>query len=132
MVSWMNTLPDQLQGLDNRSLLLELFHWLLPPVLTALRKHCRVSALQTQFSVEHLELSVLVNVITYTCILSCFTQEVVSTSNSNTVISLCRLFEMLLHEPIKRYPGDENIRTWIMVQGLINLSFLMILSFFLS
>lgn len=42
-------------------------------------------------------------------------QEVVSTSNSNTVVSLCRLFEMLLAEPVKQDPGDQNIRTWIMV-----------------
>lgn len=45
-------------------------------------------------------------------------QEVVSTSNSNTVVSLCRLFEMLLTEPVKANPGDKNISTWIMVKGL--------------
>uniref|UniRef100_A0A671WWX8 Dynein axonemal heavy chain 12 n=1 Tax=Sparus aurata TaxID=8175 RepID=A0A671WWX8_SPAAU len=66
VISWMNNLPDPLQSPDNRSLLLELFHWLLPPTLRMLRKHCR---------------------------------EVVPTSNSNTVMSLCRLFEMLLTEP---------------------------------
>ncbi|XP_026189143.1 dynein heavy chain 12, axonemal isoform X3 [Mastacembelus armatus] len=81
VISWMNTLPDVLQSPDNRSLLLELFHWLLPPALRMLRKHCR---------------------------------EVVSTSNSNTVVSLCRLFEMLLIEPVKDYPGDKTIRTWVM------------------
>ncbi|XP_040909250.1 dynein heavy chain 12, axonemal [Toxotes jaculatrix] len=80
-ISWMNSLPEALQSPDNRSLLLELFHWLLPPALRMLRKHCR---------------------------------EVVSTSNSNTVMSLCRLFEMLLTEPVNRDPGDKNIRTWIM------------------
>uniref|UniRef100_A0A673A977 Dynein axonemal heavy chain 12 n=1 Tax=Sphaeramia orbicularis TaxID=375764 RepID=A0A673A977_9TELE len=82
VISWMNSLPDPLQSPDSRSLLLELFHWLLPPSLKVLRKHCR---------------------------------EVVSTSNSNTVVSLCRLFEMLLTEPVKTLdPGDKNIRTWIM------------------
>uniref|UniRef100_A0A4W6E1U6 Dynein axonemal heavy chain 12 n=1 Tax=Lates calcarifer TaxID=8187 RepID=A0A4W6E1U6_LATCA len=81
VISWMDSLPDALQSPDNRSLLLELFHWLLPPALRMLRKHCR---------------------------------EVVSTSNSNTVVSLCRLFEMLLTEPIKTDPGDKNVRTWIM------------------
>uniref|UniRef100_A0AAQ5X8M4 Dynein axonemal heavy chain 12 n=1 Tax=Amphiprion ocellaris TaxID=80972 RepID=A0AAQ5X8M4_AMPOC len=81
VISWMNTLPDALQTADCRSLLLELFHWLVPPALTMLRKHCR---------------------------------EVVSTSDSNTVLSLCRLFEMLLTEPVKTEPGDKNIRTWIM------------------
>ncbi|XP_030279356.1 dynein heavy chain 12, axonemal [Sparus aurata] len=81
VISWMNNLPDPLQSPDNRSLLLELFHWLLPPTLRMLRKHCR---------------------------------EVVPTSNSNTVMSLCRLFEMLLTEPVKTNPGDKNIRTWIM------------------
>uniref|UniRef100_A0A3Q3B332 Dynein axonemal heavy chain 12 n=1 Tax=Kryptolebias marmoratus TaxID=37003 RepID=A0A3Q3B332_KRYMA len=81
VISWMNTLPEALQSPDNHSLLLELFHWLLPPTLTKLRKHCR---------------------------------EVVPTSNSNNVVSLCRLFEMLLTEPVKINPGDTNIRTWIM------------------
>ncbi|XP_068561369.1 dynein axonemal heavy chain 12 [Cebidichthys violaceus] len=81
VVSWMNNLPDALKSTDNRSLLLELFHWLVPPALRVLRKHCR---------------------------------EVVSTSNSNTVVSLCRLFEMLLTEPVQNSPDDKNIRTWIM------------------
>ncbi|XP_030590036.1 dynein heavy chain 12, axonemal [Archocentrus centrarchus] len=81
VISWMNTLPDDLQSRDNRSLLLELFDWLLPPALTMLRKHCR---------------------------------EVVSTSNSNTVVSLCRLFEMLLSNPVKMGQSDKNIRCWIM------------------
>ncbi|XP_049921653.1 dynein axonemal heavy chain 12 [Epinephelus moara] len=81
VISWTNNLPDALQAPDNRSLLLELFQWLLPPALRMLRKHCR---------------------------------EVVSTNNSNTVVSLCRLFEMLLTEPVKTSPEDKNIRTWIM------------------
>ncbi|KAG7228180.1 hypothetical protein INR49_013343 [Caranx melampygus] len=81
VISWMNSLPDVLQSPDNHSLLLELFHWLLPPALRMLRKHCR---------------------------------EVVPTSNSNNVMSLCRLFEMLLTEPVKTDPGDKNICSWIM------------------
>ncbi|XP_019944293.2 dynein axonemal heavy chain 12 [Paralichthys olivaceus] len=81
VISWMNSLPDALQRPDNRSLLLELFHWLLPPALRTLRKNCR---------------------------------EVVSTRDSNTVVSLCRLFEMLLTEPVKTDPGDKNICVWIM------------------
>uniref|UniRef100_A0A8C9Y7R2 Dynein axonemal heavy chain 12 n=1 Tax=Sander lucioperca TaxID=283035 RepID=A0A8C9Y7R2_SANLU len=88
VISWMNNLPDALQSADNRSLLLELFHWLLPPAFRMLRKHCR---------------------------------EVVSTSNSNTVVSLCRLFEMLLTEPVKMSPGDKNIRTWIMASFAFSL-----------
>lgn len=48
VLSWMNTLLDDLQTPDNLSLLLELFHWLLPPALTMLRKHCRVSGLRIQ------------------------------------------------------------------------------------
>ncbi|KAA8590936.1 hypothetical protein FQN60_001879 [Etheostoma spectabile] len=88
VLSWMNTLPDALQSADNRSLLLELFNWLLPPAFRMLRKHCR---------------------------------EVVSTSNSNTVVSLCRLFEMLLTEPVKMSPGDKNIRTWIMASFAFSL-----------
>ncbi|KAF4078180.1 hypothetical protein AMELA_G00196410 [Ameiurus melas] len=41
-------------------------------------------------------------------------KEVVSTSNSNTVVSLTRLFEMLITEPVNEEPGNKNIRTWIM------------------
>ncbi|XP_046897139.1 dynein axonemal heavy chain 12 [Hypomesus transpacificus] len=81
VTSWMNTLPEPLQAHDHSSLLLELFHWLVPPSLRILRKHCR---------------------------------EVVSTSNSNVVVSLTRLFEMLLTEPVKDDAGNKNIRTWIM------------------
>uniref|UniRef100_A0A3B4UUS5 Dynein axonemal heavy chain 12 n=1 Tax=Seriola dumerili TaxID=41447 RepID=A0A3B4UUS5_SERDU len=43
VISWLNSLPDALQSPNNCSLLLELFHWLLPPALRMLRKHCRVS-----------------------------------------------------------------------------------------
>ncbi|XP_076022383.1 dynein axonemal heavy chain 12 [Genypterus blacodes] len=81
VISWMNTLPEPLQSSDHCSLLLELFHWLIPPAHRVLRKQCR---------------------------------EVVSTSNSNTVMSLCRLFEMLLTEPVKAESGNRNLRTWIM------------------
>ncbi|XP_056131285.1 dynein axonemal heavy chain 12 [Lampris incognitus] len=41
-------------------------------------------------------------------------REVVSTTNSNTVVSLCRLFDMLLTEYVKEDPGNKNIRSWIM------------------
>ena len=47
--------------------------------------------------------------------IGCILQEVVSTSNSNVVVSLTRLFEMLLTEPVKDDAGNKNIRTWIMV-----------------
>ena len=49
-------------------------------------------------------------------------QELVSTHASNTVMSLCRLFEMLLTEPVKTDPGDKNICIWIMVKVLNHLS----------
>nr|XP_019953955.1 PREDICTED: dynein heavy chain 12, axonemal-like [Paralichthys olivaceus] len=81
VISWMNTLPEVLQSPDNSSLLLELFHWLLPPAHRTLRKLCR---------------------------------EVVPTGDSNTVMSLCRLVEMLLSEPVKMECVDVHIRTWIM------------------
>uniref|UniRef100_A0A8C8DLQ1 Dynein axonemal heavy chain 12 n=1 Tax=Oryzias sinensis TaxID=183150 RepID=A0A8C8DLQ1_9TELE len=42
VISWINTLPDPLQSPDNRSLILDLFHWLIPPSLQMLRRHCRV------------------------------------------------------------------------------------------
>ncbi|XP_008412159.1 dynein heavy chain 12, axonemal [Poecilia reticulata] len=41
-------------------------------------------------------------------------KEVVSTSNSNTAVALCRLFEMLLIEPVTAHPEDRSIRIWIM------------------
>ncbi|XP_027026371.2 dynein axonemal heavy chain 12 [Tachysurus fulvidraco] len=41
-------------------------------------------------------------------------KEVVSNSNSNTVVSLTRLFEMLLTKPVNGETGNKNIRTWIM------------------
>ncbi|RVE70747.1 hypothetical protein OJAV_G00066880 [Oryzias javanicus] len=81
VISWMNTLPDPLQNPESHSLILDLFHWLIPPSLQMLRKHCR---------------------------------EVVPTSNSHTVVALCRLFKMILDEPVKTGPADEIIRTWIM------------------
>lgn len=50
------------------------------------------------------------------CCFGVCVQEVVPTNNSNIVMSLCRLFEMLLNEPVKSGPVDKNIRTWIMVK----------------
>ncbi|KAM8930418.1 dynein axonemal heavy chain 12 [Pelodytes ibericus] len=41
-------------------------------------------------------------------------KELVSSSNSNVVISLTRLFEMLLCDPVNDEPTNKNIRTWIM------------------
>uniref|UniRef100_A0A8C7T925 Dynein axonemal heavy chain 12 n=1 Tax=Oncorhynchus mykiss TaxID=8022 RepID=A0A8C7T925_ONCMY len=90
VTSWINTLPEPLQAPDNTGLLMELFHWLLPPSLRMLRKQCR---------------------------------EVVPTSNSNTVVSLTRLFEMLLTQPLKEDTGNKNIRTWVMVRDLTEYSF---------
>lgn len=43
VISWINTLPDALQKPDSRSVLLGLFHWLVPPTLKMLRKGCTVS-----------------------------------------------------------------------------------------
>lgn len=56
-------------------------------------------------------------------ILIIVSQEVVPTSNSNTAMSLCRLFEMLLTEPVKQNPKDRNIRTWILVHESIYVSY---------
>uniref|UniRef100_A0A8C9VGH6 Dynein axonemal heavy chain 12 n=1 Tax=Scleropages formosus TaxID=113540 RepID=A0A8C9VGH6_SCLFO len=39
--SWLNTLPEPLKEPEKTSLLTELFHWLVPPSLRMLRKHCR-------------------------------------------------------------------------------------------
>ncbi|XP_063065421.1 dynein axonemal heavy chain 12 [Engraulis encrasicolus] len=41
-------------------------------------------------------------------------REVVPTSNSNTVVSLTRMIEMLLTGPVTEDPGNKNIHTWIM------------------
>ncbi|XP_049610508.1 dynein axonemal heavy chain 12-like [Syngnathus scovelli] len=81
VLSWMNTLPEVLKTPENNNLLLELFHWLLPPSFRMVRKHCR---------------------------------EVVPTTNWNNSVSLCRLFEMLLLEPLETETNDKTIRTWIL------------------
>lgn len=47
VISWINTLPKPLQGSEYRTLLLDLFHWLLPPTLRVLRKTCRVNKKKT-------------------------------------------------------------------------------------
>nr|XP_025044359.1 dynein heavy chain 12, axonemal isoform X2 [Pelodiscus sinensis] len=41
-------------------------------------------------------------------------KELVSTSNSNAVVSLTRLFEMLLFQTVQKDPTNKNIHTWIM------------------
>nr|XP_008166211.1 dynein axonemal heavy chain 12 isoform X1 [Chrysemys picta bellii] len=41
-------------------------------------------------------------------------KELVPTSNSNAVVSLTRLFEMLLCQTVQQDPTNKNIRTWIM------------------
>ncbi|XP_072306337.1 dynein axonemal heavy chain 12 [Eucyclogobius newberryi] len=81
VLSWINTLPENLQSPECRTLLLGLFHWLVSPALRMMRKNCK---------------------------------EVVPTSSSNTVTSLCRLFEMLLTEPVKTSPGMDILRVWVM------------------
>uniref|UniRef100_A0A8D3AAF5 Dynein axonemal heavy chain 12 n=1 Tax=Scophthalmus maximus TaxID=52904 RepID=A0A8D3AAF5_SCOMX len=45
VISWTNSLPDPLQSPDNRSLLLELFHWLLPAEYNLANIHANVSVL---------------------------------------------------------------------------------------
>ncbi|KAM4720749.1 dynein axonemal heavy chain 12 [Rhinophrynus dorsalis] len=41
-------------------------------------------------------------------------KELVSTSDSNAVISLTRLFEMLLFDAVREEPTNKNLRVWIM------------------
>ncbi|XP_025934664.1 dynein heavy chain 12, axonemal [Apteryx rowi] len=41
-------------------------------------------------------------------------KELVPTSNSNVVVSLTRLFEMLICKTVQEDPTNKNIRTWIM------------------
>ncbi|XP_015263237.1 PREDICTED: dynein heavy chain 12, axonemal, partial [Gekko japonicus] len=41
-------------------------------------------------------------------------KELVPTSNSNTVVSLTRLFEMLICDIVQKDPTNKNIRKWIM------------------
>ncbi|XP_073448349.1 dynein axonemal heavy chain 12 [Aquarana catesbeiana] len=41
-------------------------------------------------------------------------KELVATSNSNVVISLTRLFEMLIFDAVKEEPTNKSIRIWIM------------------
>lgn len=140
--SWMKTLPEPLQTPDNSTLLQQLFDWLLPPALNLLRKHCRVHffpftnelilAISAVYHINTLDylwscqcdlrLTFVCSRVTYNKHISVSLldnssafQEVIPTSNSNTVVSLTRLFEILLAEPLKEDPGNKNIRTWIMV-----------------
>lgn len=73
VVSWVNTLPDALKSPDNRSLLLELFHWLLPPAHRMLRKHCRVSGPMPKNNPKIFEVcfEVYIYLYIYTEFLSC-------------------------------------------------------------
>ncbi|XP_077462234.1 dynein axonemal heavy chain 12-like [Stigmatopora argus] len=48
-------------------------------------------------------------------------KEVVPTTNWNTSVSLCRLFEMLIIEPLKTEKSDKTIRTWIMAAFFFSL-----------
>ncbi|XP_032050232.1 dynein heavy chain 12, axonemal [Aythya fuligula] len=41
-------------------------------------------------------------------------KELVPTSNSNTVVALTRLFEMLICQPVQEDPTNKNIHVWIM------------------
>ncbi|MGH0136030.1 UNVERIFIED_CONTAM: hypothetical protein FKN15_058794 [Acipenser sinensis] len=79
VTSWLNTLPDAFQHKDSHALLSELFHWLMPPAIRLLRKHCK---------------------------------ELVPTSDSNVVMSLTRLFEMLLANTVREDPENKSIRVW--------------------
>ncbi|KAM9785999.1 dynein axonemal heavy chain 12-like [Neosynchiropus ocellatus] len=47
-------------------------------------------------------------------VLSKYCKEVVPTATSNTVTSLCRLFEMLLFEPLALEPDPKTLRIWMM------------------
>ncbi|KAM9777518.1 dynein axonemal heavy chain 12-like [Neosynchiropus ocellatus] len=86
--SWIGGLPAGLQTLETRSLLLDLFSWLLPPAFRLLRQHCR---------------------------------EVVSTSSSGLVVSLCRLFQMVLSEPLQTQPAGGDLHTWILAAFVFSL-----------
>ncbi|MGH0152038.1 UNVERIFIED_CONTAM: hypothetical protein FKN15_073253 [Acipenser sinensis] len=79
VTSWLNTLPDAFQHKDSHALLSEHFHWLMPPAIRLLRKHCK---------------------------------ELVPTSDSNVVMSLTRLFEMLLANTVREDPENKSIRVW--------------------
>lgn len=50
-------------------------------------------------------------------------KELIPTSDSNVVVSLTRLFEVLLCNAVENDPTSKHIRVWIMV-GLYLLCFL--------
>uniref|UniRef100_UPI00358F5A88 dynein axonemal heavy chain 12-like n=1 Tax=Myxine glutinosa TaxID=7769 RepID=UPI00358F5A88 len=79
--SWLNSLPEQLQQEAYRTLLLDLFHWLVPPALQFIRKQCK---------------------------------ELIPTLNSNLVMSLTRLFDMLLKDKLQQLEEVKHLRVWIM------------------
>ncbi|RXM98274.1 Dynein heavy chain 12, axonemal [Acipenser ruthenus] len=89
VTSWLNTLPDAFQHKDSHALLSELFHWLMPPAIRLLRKHCK---------------------------------ELVPTSDSNVVMSLTRLFEMLLANTVREDPENKSIRVWTQAAFVFSLT----------
>lgn len=50
-------------------------------------------------------------------------QELIPTSDSNVVVSLTRLFEVLLCDVLEGDPTSKHIRVWIMVRFILNLVF---------
>lgn len=50
-------------------------------------------------------------------------QELIPTSDSNVVVSLTRLFEVLLCNVVENDPTSKHIRVWIMVGFIVNVIF---------
>uniref|UniRef100_A0A8C6MFN2 Dynein axonemal heavy chain 12 n=1 Tax=Nothobranchius furzeri TaxID=105023 RepID=A0A8C6MFN2_NOTFU len=108
VISWMNTLPEVLQSPDKRSLLLELFHWLIPPALTLLRKHCRVSGSKYNFKFAPFCL--------YFCLQAAFAFSLVWSVGGACDADSREKFSQFLRETIsgqrQEYPIPTTIGTW--------------------
>lgn len=50
-------------------------------------------------------------------------QELIPTSDSNAVVSLTRLFEVLLCDVVENDPTSKHIHVWIMVGFILNVVF---------
>lgn len=57
------------------------------------------------------------------CVILFILKELIPTSDSNVVVSLTRLFEVLLCNVVENDPTSKHIRVWIMVSFILNVVF---------
>nr|XP_021527285.1 dynein heavy chain 12, axonemal [Aotus nancymaae] len=113
--SWLNSLKGPLSEPEHQALLRGLFAWLIPPSLKHRKKKCKLNYLYTTIVSKALKIP-----ITF-CISNYFKYVLLKTHmyiyNSNVVVSLTRLFEVLLCNVVEDDPSSKHIRVWIMLKN---------------